>query len=45
VIFRKAVPKDKLFGRKLVCLMKFKCRLSDDPEDLPKYFLGEEEVS
>lgn len=43
--FRKVTPKDKLFGRKLICLGKFKCRLSDDGESLPQYFLGENELS
>ena len=45
VIFRKVLPKDKMIGRKLIAVLKFKCRLADDAEELPRYFLGDEELS
>ncbi len=43
VLFRKVTPKDKLPGRKLIAVLKFKCRLSDIGEDAT-YFLNDTEI-
>jgi hypothetical protein len=46
VLFRKVTAKDadKYPGRKLVTILKYKARLSDDADGIGKFFLGGEEI-